>query len=150
MINIYTLNSKREQRNKNKTFFYHKILNLCFNRINHYSDKMKIQCFFMVPKFVLGIPIYNIEECSKYITLYLQKKGLKSMYIKPNIIYIYWGHIPSYVSKPELASDTKMIEYKKPKEKKDKYRNINDYHKGNNFIYDLPNYKKKKRQLFLN
>jgi len=71
------------------------------------------------------------------------------MYLKPNTIYIYWGHIPSYVSNPELASTNRRIEYKPPPEKKPKFRNIDDYHKGSNFIYDLPNYKKKKRQLFL-
>ena len=149
MINIYTLNSKREQRKKNKAIFYHKVLNLCYNKITYYSDKMQVQCFFTVPKFILGIPIYNLEECSKYISLYLQKKGFKSLYIKPNIVYIYWGHIPSYVSNPELSSNAKLIEYK-PKEKgKKKYRDINDYHKGNNFIYNLPNFKKKKKNLFL-
>ena len=48
MINIYTLNLEREQR-KNKAIFYHKVLNLCYNKIIYYSDKMQVQCFFTVP-----------------------------------------------------------------------------------------------------
>ena len=70
MINIYTLNSKRERK---KQAIFITVLNLCYNKIIYYSDKMQVQCFFTVPKFIIRIPIYNSEECSKYINLFTKK-----------------------------------------------------------------------------
>ena len=140
-MNIYTLNKKRDLRIKRRKETYRKILENCYNKIQSVSDN-KIFCFFKIPLFLIGYPLFNIQKCSNYIFNKLVHKGFKVSQIQQNYLLIYWGHIPSYISEPEIQQqqtnrDIQKIENKN-KNNNEIYRDINDVNEGNkNFIYDL-------------
>ena len=48
-------------------------------------------CFFEVPEFVIGYPLYNINECVNYIHDKLTSNGFLVKYYFPNILYISWS-----------------------------------------------------------
>ena len=45
---------------------------------------------YVVPDIILGMPLYNINECVLYIQNILKDKGFESAYAEPNIILIFW------------------------------------------------------------
>ena len=48
-------------------------------------------CVYTVPEFVLGYPLYNLNECIGYIQDKLKKNGYSTKYVFPNILFISWG-----------------------------------------------------------
>ena len=143
MINIYTLNNTRDMREKKREQFYKRVLTRCYNRIK-ITSKNRTFCFFKIPNIVFGIPIFNTEKCSNYVFNILIKKGFKVSQVKGNCLLIYWGHIPSYVSEPNLKmNNVPLIK----QQKKENYRNINDVDDNNNFIYDLPELNEKIKRI---
>ena len=128
MINIDELHRINEQRNKNKLEIYEKILKKCHERIKFVSKTPKNNqfCFFIVPSFVYGVPIYNINECIVYVIKLLIKNGFTVNYTHPNLIFISW------------FNKNNSIEYKKKEKKKEEfqYKKIDNIKTNNNFLYD--------------
>lgn len=77
---------KHEQK---KESFYH-ILEKCFSRIEKAALKDLNFMMFQVPEFILGKPIYNLNECIHFLVHHLQTKGYYVQYFFPNILFIHW------------------------------------------------------------
>jgi len=151
MINIYTLNNNRDLRIKKRFEYFSEIFGKCCNRIKSVS-KNRDYCFFRIPQIVIGIPIFNVKNCCDYIYEILVNKGFKVSQIHNDHLLIYWGHVPSYISNPNMENSKKyrldLIEHE-PKSKSQNtkfnkiqnklFRDINDSdNHTENFIYDLP------------
>ena len=61
-LNIHELyeSSRRKELKKFETF--DKILQRCHNKIKLYAQNRKTECIYEVPGFIIGVPIYDIEE----------------------------------------------------------------------------------------
>ena len=58
------------------------------------SDKFT---FFLLPEFILGVPRYNMVECTSYVLEKLIDNGFQVKYTHPNFLFISWQHyIPDY------------------------------------------------------
>ena len=97
----------------------------------------------MIPKFIVGMPLFNITKCSEYIYNALVKKGFKVTRVQYNHFMIYWGHVidgdgdsnQSY-NKQSNKSTVNYEEY--IPRTNNNFRNINDLtNNSDNFIYDL-------------
>ena len=52
---------------------------------------------FVIPEFILGIPRYDIAECTNYVIEKLTENGFQLKYTYPNLLFISWQHyIPKY------------------------------------------------------
>jgi len=52
---------------------------------------------FVIPEFILGIPRYDIAECTNYVIEKLTENGFQVKYTYPNLLFISWQHyIPKY------------------------------------------------------
>jgi len=152
MINIYTLNNNRDLRTKKRENTYKTILLKCYNKIKA-SSKSRQYCFYKIPPFVIGFPIFDVKKCSNYIYKKLIRQGFKVTQTENNIL-IYWGHIPSYISEPSLQYSGAVVSNKTDDELNKKrntdnemYRDINDIDADNNFIYDLPEFNDRLKKL---
>jgi hypothetical protein len=47
-------------------------------------------CFFEVPEFLIGYPLYDLNECIQYIVKILVTKGFAIQYIFPRILFVSW------------------------------------------------------------
>ena len=63
---------------------YDGILKKCHIRIKYYSKFEKTTCFFAIPEFIFGVPLYNVIELRTYMMNSLEKNGFKLMYLHPN------------------------------------------------------------------
>jgi hypothetical protein len=82
---------KKKQRAKTKT--YETILEKCHNQIRNMARRDQTFCYYSVPLYVMGLPLYDINSCIVYILLNLKKKGFFVQMTNPQIIYISWKHI---------------------------------------------------------
>lgn len=63
-------------------------------------------CFFIIPEFILGLPRYNIANCTNYIINKLNDNGFKVKYTHPNMLFISWNHYIPYYERQEYKKKT--------------------------------------------
>ena len=85
--------------NEHKIKTYQKILNRIHNKIKHTSRQRNNNkfCIYLLPEFLLGVPRYNINDCTMYVIEKLTENGFEIIYTHPNLLWISWQHyIPNY------------------------------------------------------
>ena len=92
MINIDSLHKINEDRLKNRIKIYDEILRKCHERIKAISKSPKgtTFCFYIIPNYVYGTPLYDINACIVYMVQCLIKNGFYVAYTHPNLLYISW------------------------------------------------------------
>ena len=143
MININELFTDQTQKEKHKEEIYDNVLKNCHNKIRR---AVKISpynnfCFYIIPKFIYGVPLYNIDKCINYLVVYLTKNGFQINYTHPNLLLISW-------IKPKETS--KSLD---PLFNKSNIKSINDYKPSGTLIYNnnyLSDLNKKKNLLLKN
>lgn len=109
-INISELYSMQKKQEQKRTICFDKILEMCHNRIKSIAAIKGQNTFYEIPAFVLGFPLYNLDECLKYIVNALRKNGfLVQILPRPHIavVYISWD--------PEELKPPKPIKIHKPR-----------------------------------
>ena len=131
-INLYDLykniNVKKERRND----VFNTILDKCHNIIISYSKKENYKCFYTVPEFVVGLPLYNIQECIQHIYKHLKKNGFLVNYYFPNILYISWdpNEIQREKNKNKMIQSNQQYEYQKQKQQQQQQQQNRYTHKN--------------------
>lgn len=131
MINIDKLHKKKEQKESEKKKVYEVILKKCHHRIKTVAgmDNNGSFCFYVIPNYIYGVPLYDLKSCIIYVVVALIKNGFDVKYTHPNLLYISW--LGKSNPKP------KAIEYPKPFNKPiDKPRTTDSYRPSKNLIYD--------------
>lgn len=128
MINIDDLHNVNVRRAKKRLEIYDSVLQKCHQKIKKTSlmPKGSTFCFYIIPNYVFGIPLYDVNSCILYLVQCLTKNGFYIAYTHPNLLYISWHE------------RTNSIEYKKEKKiskNVEEYKKINSF-KSKNFIYD--------------
>lgn len=80
------LNAKKELM----TSSFEKVLDMCFKQITSAANINASTCLFEVPEFVLGYPLFNINECIIYILDKLKKHNYIVNYYFPKLIQVAW------------------------------------------------------------
>ncbi len=128
-IDMNELDFEARKKNMKRLEIYNKILMECHNKIRFNSKLDRKYCFFLVPEFIFGTPLYDIEELRNHVMNSLQKNGFQLMYFHPNWLFISWT--------TEINSAKKQI--KKVKEVSMDYRPIEEYRPTgtmNRLVYD--------------
>ena len=101
----------------------------------------KTFCFFQIPEFIIGVPLYNIEDLKEYLMKSLQKDGFQYMYVDPNWLFVTW----------ELKNSKKIPSPKSKREKKKEgeYKLIDEYKPSGNLYneYDMSSMRQKMNEL---
>lgn len=144
MINIFNLHKSQRVKKKNRIKYYKKVLEKCIKKIKLVAEKAETNLLYTIPNIVIGIPLYDKEECAQYLVKILKAQGFMVVFMKPNIIFISWEEIP----KSHYPKKKKKKKRKKHKEKanpdalivnQSKYKNINDFTPSKDFIYNKQN-----------
>jgi hypothetical protein len=143
-INAFELQKKQYNKELSRIKIYEKILEKCYYKIKSSSNNENTYCFYVIPEYILGVPIFNLTNCVIYLIKKLRENGFICKYCHPLNLYISWYSDESY---PLLTNDSNLVDnkinekkiYKKPKKS---YKNINDYKPEGFFLYkDLINNK---------
>lgn len=143
MININELFADQLEKEKHKEEIYDNVLKKCHQRIIR-STKLNPYikyCFYLVPKFIYGMPLYNTVKCIEYLMVHLTKNGFKVVYTHPNLLLISWEK-PKETIKPSLTLPSMFSN--------NNIRSVQDYKPSGNLIYNndiLKNINEKKNYL---
>ena len=126
-IDMKELYSKINQKTLRRMELYDFILKKCHSRILYNSGLQRTYCFYQIPEFVIGIPLYDIIELRNYVMNSLKTNGFEILYIEPNWLFIYWN-VKGAKSLTKNNNVTKKIDTE--------YKSTDTYKPSNNFIYD--------------
>lgn len=87
---------------------YEKVLGHCFRKIREHVLRDQKFCFFPVPEYLAGFPLYNITHCTCFIIKKLNQAGFKTKFIPPNVIYIFWN-VQNHYEQVIRPSEQKLI-----------------------------------------
>lgn len=93
-LSLHELYNITKEKERKKINTYNKILEMSSNKIRNIATHNGFNCFFTIPTFVLGLPLYDQSKCIDYIIDSWRKKGfLVQRLPEPNIytIYISWA-----------------------------------------------------------
>ena len=139
-LNINNLYETMWERNMKRYEKFDDILKKVHNRIKYNAKNEKTYCFFQIPEFIIGVPLYNIEDLKNYLMDSLKKDGFKLIYIDPNWLFITW----------EIKGKKQPTRKKKEKKKED-YKLVDEYKPSGNFTtyneYDMTSMRQKMNEL---
>ena len=74
MKDLYsTINEKTLKRME----IYDDVLKKCHHRIKYNCSLQRTYCFFQIPEFIIGVPLYDITELQNYVMNSLKKNGFE-------------------------------------------------------------------------
>ena len=79
-----TINAKTLRRME----LYDSVLKKCHSRILYNSGLQRTYCFYQIPEFIIGVPLYDVVELRQYIMNSLKTNGFELLYIEPNWLFI--------------------------------------------------------------
>ncbi len=139
MINIDELHRKQDVKKNKKKEVFEDILKRCHNKIKATAEKQDdCYCFFKIPVYIYGIPLYDLKSCIIYITTALSKNGFDIKYFHPNLIYISWlGKTNKSIQKEQKTFKQPLLTHTKmPNKSVGDYKSIDNYKPSGNFVYN--------------
>ena len=118
LFSVNDLQKKAKDREQNRHKIYYKISKKCFEKIKEMSDNDQNYCFFKIPEYIPGYPLFNMTECVLYLLNLLKEKGFNSRYVDGYMLYISWNIQKSqyesieYVKKPTNTIENLHLKYK--------------------------------------
>ena len=67
-----------------------RVLELCNIQISHAEKLSKTECYFQVPEFMFGYPLYDIGECIRFLIHKLTYNDYQVQYFHPKLLFISW------------------------------------------------------------
>ena len=122
-LNIHQLYESARKKELSKFETFDKILQRCHNKIKLYAENRKTECVYEIPGFIIGVPLFDVNELREYLVSSLNKNGFILKQIPPNYIYISWD-----------LKNKKKMKVKKEKKPDTEYRFIEDYNPSGSFI----------------
>ena len=98
MINVKELKREQDNRNSLKKKTYDKILEDLSRIIKNRAQLGQKECFLSIPAFVIGKPLYNVRQATKYVMYKMRKNGFEVYDGGSNEIYVSW-RVPTPIKK---------------------------------------------------
>jgi hypothetical protein len=89
MVKASELVREQKKREEEKKKVYDKIYQKIEKKIQMASNMNFFQITYEIPEYALGIPIYDLAECIKYVDKKLIKNEFKTSWDR-NIVYVNW------------------------------------------------------------
>ena len=72
---------------------FEEILQICYKKIEKAALVSRLPfCVFEVPDFMMGYPVYDINECLMFLIQRLKQGGFNIEYFFPRVLVISWPH----------------------------------------------------------
>ncbi len=126
-IDMKELHATINKQTLKRMELYDSILKKCHSRILYNSNLQRTYCFYQIPEFVIGTPLYDVLELRNYIMNSLKTNGFEILYIEPNWLFIYWN-VKGAKSLTKNTNITKQVN--------NQYKSTDTYKPTGNFIYD--------------
>lgn len=106
-LNVQQLSALMQSRHVRRQQCFEKVLEQCFVFIKKHADKDVTFCFYEVPDFIIGYPLFDLNECIAFIMEKLRSNDFIVRYFFPRILYISWNI--NEINEEKLRKDMTII-----------------------------------------
>lgn len=107
-LNIDELFELEYEKQDARMHTYNKVLTRVHRAIKQ-RNRIRPQdkfCYFSFPDILVGCPLYNKEECIKYVLDKLAGDNFKAVYVHPSMLVISWSHWINERQRAEVLKHT--------------------------------------------
>ena len=126
-LNINSLFEEQDKKVLNRLKLFDDILVQIHNKIKLNSKNKTFYCTHQIPEFLIGKPLYKVEDLRKYLIDSLKRDKFDVLYIHPNLLFISWEK-----KKNERRNQKKIVS----DNSKDTFKKIDDYNPTGNLLYN--------------
>jgi len=136
-FSVSEIQKTQREKEKRRMEIYERILTRCFEKIKASASHEDSFCFFEMPEYIPGIPLYNMTECLMFILNTLKDKGFSARYVDPFMIYITWSIAkPNYkMIEAPVNNSSNVINPVSNTINNLKYKPIENYKSDNGFLF---------------
>ena len=100
MLNIKELHRTIDIKRQNRMKCYEIILEKIHKKIIYTTKREQSFCIYVIPEYIIGLPMINNNECTEYLIEKLNENGFYVKYTFPNLLYISLFRENEPMSKP--------------------------------------------------
>ena len=126
-LNINSLFEEQDKKVLNRLKLFDDILVQIHNKIKLNSKNKTFYCTHQIPEFLIGKPLYKVEDLRKYLIDSLKRDKFDVLYIHPNLLFISWEK-----KKNDRRNHKKIVS----DNSKDTFKKIDDYNPTGNLLYN--------------
>ena len=126
-LNINTLFEEQDKIVINRLKLFDDILVQIHNKIKLNSKNKTFYCTHQIPEFLIGKPLYKIEDLRKYLIDSLKRDKFDVLYIHPNLLFISWDR---------LKNNKRSVKKSTPDNNNNIFKKIDDYNPTGNLLYN--------------
>jgi hypothetical protein len=89
-LNIYDLYRGIQNKKLKRNATYNAVLHKCHAYIKRAAESELFNILFVVPEFLIGVPLFDINHCTAYVINQLRSNGFVVSYYYPRTLYISW------------------------------------------------------------
>lgn len=90
MVKATDLVKQQKKREERKKITFEKIYSVIEKKIIMASAGDFYYTWYQIPEFLVGLPMYSVDECKNYIQDKLKLNGFVVEFFLPNILLIKW------------------------------------------------------------
>jgi hypothetical protein len=111
-LNILQLHRTITEKKQRKHEAFEKVLNICHRRIKTSAEYERLKTIIVVPEFIVGYPIFNMNECLEFVIHALKKNGFLVKYFFPKILYVSWDFEEIDIEKKQITAPVTIMQPK--------------------------------------
>lgn len=112
-ISLHELYGLQNKKKMIRVKSFHAVLERCHTRIRNVAAQGGMCCFYEVPGLIVGMPLYNLDECIDFIVNTMRKDGFLIQILPPphvGVIYISWNPQELKPKRPALRHESRTSE----------------------------------------
>ena len=126
-LNINSLFEEQDKKVLNRLKLFDDILVQIHNKIKLNSKNKTFYCTHQIPEFLIGKPLYKVEELRKYLIDSLKRDKFDVLYIHPNLLFVSWER---------LKNNKRSVKKSTPDNNNNIFKKIDDYNPTGNLLYN--------------
>lgn len=89
-LNIFEINRKIEEKERKINISHEKVLEKCHKQIINSANESNLRTLIELPEHIYGYPLYDLNNCIKFVISSLNNDGFYVKYFFPKILYVSW------------------------------------------------------------
>lgn len=89
-INIFELQNSINKKENLRISTYEKILERCHQKIKNAASNEQYFVIYDVPHYIVGLPLYNLNNCIEFLITQLKENGFKVEHKLPKFLVVSW------------------------------------------------------------
>ena len=126
-LNINSLFEEQDKIVINRLKLFDDILVQIHNKIKLNSKNKTFYCTHQIPEFLIGKPLYKVEDLRKYLIDSLKRDKFDVLYIHPNLLFISWER---------LKNNRRSVKKSTPDNYNNIFKKIDEYNPTGNLLYN--------------